>query len=115
MAYPDGAYFLADFPIPDASVTEEEAQAIVDRWISRVDKAAGGTAAVDADSEHIVIVGAGAEIEKKMLKRSGIFETPALDTDIARAEKLLAAYDAEHSTPSPPAYERSEGYVGWVF
>lgn len=107
-AYPTGAQLVADLPLDpeDRPIDADEAQIIVDRWAGRMRDA--GATTITHTSAYIVALGAGAEVMRKMLRRSGYVETKEADDDLQRADRMIRDFDAEVYSPTelgetPPA------------
>lgn len=113
MAYVKARTLLADLPIEDPSVTPEEAQAAIDRWVGLVEEA-GGTEET-ATGAYIVELGASAEVLRKAMRRSGYVNTEGSDKDLDRADKLLKAYDGAVITPAEQPSDAPAAWSGFMW
>lgn len=113
MAYVKADALLADLPVEDPSVTRDEAQAAIDRWVGLVEEA-GGTEET-AEGRDIVETGAGAEVLRKALRRSGYFDTEGADKDLDRAYKRLDRYDGAVVTPAEQAADAPASWSGFMW
>jgi|SRR5215207_4872499 len=95
MAYIRADEILRDLPVDEPNVDRTEAQEIINGWVGLVEDA-GALNNESHTSRRIVQLGAGGEILKKVLRRSGYVETGEADDDIKRAETMLDKYDLAH-------------------
>lgn len=113
MAYVTAAALLKDLPVDDSSVTETEAQQVIDRWVGLVEEAGGETET--AEGRDIVQAGAGAEVLRKVLRRSGYFDTEGTDRDLDRAYKRLDRYDGSVVTADEQSADAPAAWSGFMW
>lgn len=113
MAYVSAAALLADLPVQDPSVTPEEAQTAIDRWVGLVEEAGGATET--AEGRDIVETGAGAEVLRKALRRSGYLDTEGADKDLDRAYKRLDRYDGSVVTDAEQPSDAPAVWSGFMW
>lgn len=113
MAYVTKEALLADLPLEDPSVAPDEAQAAIDRWVGLVEEGGGETET--AEGRDIVETGAGAEVLRKALRRSGYMDTEGADKDLDRAYKRLGRYDGAVITPGEQATDAPPVWSGFMW
>lgn len=114
MPYATAADLRRNLPRNGIGLTDSDIDSFITEWIERLGHGlpAGATPTESALSRSVVRVGATADAKKQMAARDSYLETPGLDAEIARAERLLREYRASTPAEEDDTAEDSPAFFG---
>lgn len=114
MAYITATELRRNLPRNGIGLEDPELNAFVNEWVERLGLGlpAGAAVAESSLSRSVVRVGATADAKKMMAARDSYLETPGLDAEISRAERLLREYRASTPATEDDTFDMPQGYVG---